>query len=84
MRYSVCAFQEIETIAGPDERPIRPIDAGTSEKAEKIARELYKEGEYSSIYIHYTHPSSDCYWNPGVGFEPVAKNWLRHFEDEAN
>lgn len=80
MRYSVCAFEEYETVAGMDEKPLQPIDAGTSDRAEKIAKEMTETGKYSTIYIHYSHRDSDCYWNPVVGFEPVGKDWITHLK----
>ena len=81
MRYSVCAFETYETVVGPDERPLQPIDARTSDKAENIAKQMSETGKYSAIYIHYRHDNSDCYWNPTVGFEPVGKDWVSHFEN---
>jgi hypothetical protein len=82
MRYSVCASEEYETVAGLEERPLKPIDVRTSTEAEKLVKEMTSTGKYSSIYIHYQHTDSDCYWNPAVGFEPVGKDWIDYFQNQ--
>jgi hypothetical protein len=83
MGYSVCAFEEYETVSGMmEEKPLQPVNARTSDDAEKIARTLFEEGKYSSIYIQHTHRDSPSYWNPAVGFEIVGKDWITHFENQ--
>ncbi|MGO4952051.1 hypothetical protein [Paenibacillus sp. DRB1-1] len=84
MRYSVCASALIDTLGGPLEEPVKPVDAGTKEKAIKIAKELYGTGKYSSIYIEYNHPDSSCFYNPIGGFDVTGQDWVEQFEFEKN
>lgn len=80
MKLSICAFKQYETAAGfIAEEAVPPVDAANSAAAEKIARKLFETGEYSSIYIQH-HEGG--YYNPSVGYEPVGKNWVTHFENE--
>jgi hypothetical protein len=82
MRYSICAFEEYETVGGIiEERPLKPIEKRTSNEAEKLVKKMAESGKYSTIYIHYNHKDSDCYYNPIVGFEPVGKDWISHFDN---
>lgn len=47
------------------------VDCGTSDKAEKVARELYDTGKYTHIYIDYAHPQqAACFYNPHGGMNP--------------
>lgn len=78
MHYAVCAFVEFETVFGViEESPEIPVNVRTTGKAEKVAREMYETGKYSSIYIEHKNGG---YWNPAVGFSPTGKNWVKHFE----
>jgi hypothetical protein len=80
MKYTVCAFKMIDTAGGliEDMAPAIQQTVRTSTAAEKLAEQWTNEEQYSSIYIHYNHKDSDCYYNPVVGFEPVGKDWITH------
>ncbi|USG68551.1 hypothetical protein NDK47_27590 (plasmid) [Brevibacillus ruminantium] len=82
MRYTVTAFEMIDTVGGLLENVAEQQSVTTSGQAEKLAKEWTETGKYSSIYISYRHRDSSCYWNPAVGFEVVGKDWLSHFEEQ--
>lgn len=81
--YTVVGYAEYRTSMGTiEEEAIKLIDAKTSSQAKKIAKQLFKEGKYSSIYISYSHRDSSCYLNPIIGHEPVGKNWVSFLDLE--
>ncbi len=81
MLYTVAGYKEFENIYGMIlEEQAKAVDAHNGEQAENIAKTMFDEGGYSSIYISYVHPSTSCYLNPVIGHEPAGDNWVRHYE----
>lgn len=83
MKYAITAHKECETNHGfTVEEPVKELNADTPEDAEATARKLFKEDNYSSIYIDFAHPEGAvCYYNPLYGHQSEGVNWVRHLED---
>ncbi len=81
MSYAVGAYKEFENKYGMIlEEQVKFVDASDEVQAEKVAKDLFNKGGYSSIYISYNHPESTCYYNPIVGHNPTGDNWVKYFE----